>query len=308
MSKSHKQRLAAFAWVVLAIASARVAAADPSAGNPLSDEALANATYKGLEVDANSVTLSDGYWEGEPYLPDSVMAPRLQLLSQLIARGDISGDGVEEAVVLLNFAPGGTGQLLHLAVMGDRSGTASQLAAVFVGDRVKVRDLAIRSGTIVLDVLPASSRDASCCPGELATRQWQFSEGKLVEVDAGIQPERLTPAVLAGTRWRLSSWNHDEPVSDSTAITLSYEDGRIVGNAGCNNYFAPVTVGSSPGAITFGAAGATRMACRDPEQAEAEHRFLTLLPTVSQFSWNIGQLIMPYGDGEAMGVLFFDRQ
>lgn len=308
MTKQLAPLFAALAIGLLALSGAQATEPQPVDAGPLSNEALANATYRGLEVDVASITLTDGAWEGEPYQPDSAVAPRVQLLPELIARGDLTGDGADDAVVLINFAPGGTGQLLHLTLMGEREGKATQLAAALVGDRVRVRGLRITEGSVVMEVLQAGPRDASCCPGELATRQWRFEDGKLVETLDDSEPERLTPDALAGTHWRLTRWNHDEPVSENAVVALSYEESRFVGNAGCNNFFASVTPGSSPGAIEVSPPGATRMACRDPERGDAEQRFLALLSTVRHFSWQTGQLVLSYGEGSENGVLFFEPQ
>ncbi len=298
--------LATLSIGLLALPDAQAVEPVPGEAGPLSSEALANATYQGLEVDAASITLTDGRWQGDPYQPDSAVAPRVQLLDQLIGRGDVTGDGAQEAVVLINFAPGGTGQLLHLVLMGEREGQAAQLGAALVGDRVRVRGLAITEESVVLEVLQAGPRDASCCPGELATRRWRLEGGKLVETRDEAEAVRVTPAALAGSQWRLTRWDRDEPVNENTDVTFSYEEGRFIGNAGCNNFFASVTPGRSPGAIEVSQPGATRMACRDPGRGDSEQRFLALLSTVRHFTWQVGQLVLSYGEGNESGVLFFD--
>ena len=280
--------------------------AEPAKDDPLSATALANATYHGLKSDNVAVTLVDGEWQGEPYQEGGAVVPRVQLLGNLMARGDVTGDGAEDAVVLVNFAPGGTGQLLHLALMSVREGKAQQTAAAFIGDRVKTRDLRIDNGTIVLDLVQAGPRDASCCPGELATRQWHFANGTLIEIDSGVDSRRLSPAALEGQAWQLARWQYREPVSESISITFAYEDGKVSGNAGCNNYFAGMAAGDMPGDITIALPGATRMACPDPATGAAEQRFLSILPAVRQFSWMSGQLILNYGEGTETGTLFFD--
>ena len=280
--------------------------AEPAKDDPLSASALANATYQGLKSDDVAVTLVDGQWQGEPYQEGGAVVPQVQLLGNLIARGDVTGDGAEDAVVLVNYAPGGTGQLLHLTLMSVRDGKAQQTAAAFIGDRVKTRDLRIDGGTILLDLVQAGPRDASCCPGELATRQWHFADGTLTEIDSGVDTRRLSPAALEGQTWQMARWQYSEPVSESISITLAYEDGKFTGNAGCNNYFAGVATGDMPGDIAIAPPGATRMACSDPAKGAAEQRFLSILPTVRQFSWRSGQLILGYGAGTETGALFFD--
>ena len=282
--------------------------AQPIEDNPLSATALANATYRGLQNDDFAITLTDGEWQGEPYQPGGAVVPQVQLLGNLIARGDVTGDGAEDAVVLVNYAPGGTGQLLHLTLMSVRDGKAQQTAVAFIGDRVKTRDLRIDGDKILLELVQAGPRDASCCPGELATRQWHFADGALTEIDSGVDTGRLSPAALEGQTWQLARWQYSEPVSESAPITLAYEDGKFTGNAGCNNYFAGVVEGDMPGDITVAPTGATRMACPDSATGAAEQRFLSILPAVRQFSWMSGQLILSYGEGTETGTLFFDQR
>ena len=74
---------------------------------------------------------------------------------------------------------------------------------------------------------------------------------------------------------RTSEW----PLSGPAQITLTFEDGKIAGSAGCNQYFANVDE-SSPGRVTFGPVGATRKAC-SPERMDAEQLFVDRLGKTS---------------------------
>jgi len=271
----------------------------------LSAHALANATYTGLKTENIEITLTDGEWQGEPYQEGGAVVPRVQLLGSLVARADLTGNGTEDAVVLVNFAPGGTGQLLHLALMTANDGGPEQTAAAFIGDRVRVRALRIEGDTVAVDVVQAGPRDPSCCPGELATRLWQYSDGELTEIDSAVETARMSIDAIGERQWQLTHWRYQEPVEESTTITLAYEEGKLIGNSSCNNYFASVSNGALPGDIKVSAPGATRMACRNPDSAAAEQRFLSLLPTVWQFSWMAGELVLSYGEGSETGVLFF---
>ena len=81
--------------------------------------------------------------------------------------GDLDGDGTDDAVVLLNYAPGGTGQLLYLAVMARKKGKIENIATTLIGDRVQIRDVRIEQKRIFVDVVQAEPKDAMCCPGEV---------------------------------------------------------------------------------------------------------------------------------------------
>lgn len=274
--------------------------------DPLSLHALQNAAYQGLADMTGSITLQQGRWEGEPYQPGGATLPVAEMLGELLAHGDLDADGVAEAVVLINYAPGGSAQLLHLAVVRAEGGVAVNVATALVADRPRVRNLSIHSGEVVLDLVQAGAGDPACCPGDVVTRRWVFDGRQLTEQQSAASATRLSPDVLQGQTWRLASWRHGEPVETATGITLAYTAGKFSGSAGCNRYFASVTAGALPGDIAVGPAGTTRMACADPAVAAAEQRFLDLLQQVQQFSWYAGQLTLSYGQGSAAGVMFLE--
>ena len=71
-----------------------------------------------------------------------------------------------------------------------------------------------------------------------------------------------TGMTLDGTSWELASLA-GMPLVDGSRITLSFEDGEISGNAGCNSYFGEYTL--SVGGLQVGAVSITEMACLSPE-------------------------------------------
>src|ERR1700752_459743 len=70
---------------------------------------LKNASYSGIEGLKGSVKLVDGKWKGGPYGKGSASRPVVSLVGDLRMTGDLDGNGTDDAVVLLNHAPGGTG-------------------------------------------------------------------------------------------------------------------------------------------------------------------------------------------------------
>lgn len=69
-----------------------------------------------------------------------------------------------------------------------------------------------------------------------------------------------------------------QPAPEGVTFQLSDED-RISGRAPCNNYMASLTRSKDGIAISPGAS--TRMACLDPDRAQAETRFLAALPEIT---------------------------
>ena len=295
---------ASLATLLLGLAGAAPAAAAP----PITDEEIGRATYR-IEGQSERLRMRGGRWEGPAAAPGSASVPRAQVHTDLVARGDLDGDGAEEAVVLLEHDPGGSGTFLHLAVLTRREGRTVMLASHLVGDRVQVRGLALRGREIVLEVVRAGAQDASCCPGELATLSWTVQRRRLVPT-AGASPTRangrLTPATLAGTRWALSHWTAAEAATPPRPIEIQFEGERLTGNAGCNRFFATVSAeGDLPGSLRVSPPGLTRMAC-EPEAMQAEARFLAALGATNGFGYRLGRLVL--GSGTAAGGLVFERR
>jgi len=268
---------------------------------------LKNATYKGVEEAGGDVTLVDGKWEGKPYEPGAASRPGVTFVRDFRLAGDLDGDGAEEAVVLLAANAGATGELSYLAVAGRAGGHVTNVATAPIGDRVQVRDARIAERRIVLEVVQAGENDAACCPGDLVTRTWELSGAALKEA-APVKTGRLSLDALAGTEWVLTSWAWDEPAPAAPDVTLTLDGTRVVGSAGCNNYFAQVTPGDSPGGIKIGPAGSTRKMCPEAEMA-VEKRFLEQLAGVTQIRFVAGQLALPYArNDQTSGVMLFDRR
>ena len=86
---------------------------------------------------------------------------------------------------------------------------------------------------------------------------------------------------IDNTKWILNSWALDDSAPGEPAVTLMYQDGKFIGNAGCNNYFSSVAPGEEPGEINIGPIAATEMYCMGPAM-QIEQRYLKLLLLRSQ--------------------------
>ncbi|UCE30765.1 MAG: META domain-containing protein [Burkholderiales bacterium] len=290
-------------WL-LALLCASVLATGPET-QPLGLTRLQNAAYSGFEDIAGEVRLQSGRWQGEPPQPGSASVPRVDFLGDLVARGDLDGDGVDEAAVMLTSHLGGTGVFHYVAVVGQRGAENRNIDTRLVADRIQLRGMRIEKGGLVLDLVRAGPGDPSCCPSEVVTLEYRLQDGRLTEpVQVGASMS-LSPATLSGQRWRLSAWRFGEPVDGR--LTLAYVDGRFQGNAGCNAYAAPVTATDDRGAIEVGLALSTQMQCRAQVMAN-EQRFLGLLPRVDRFWFHAGRLALAYGEGAGSGVMFLTRE
>ena len=302
LTNAHRQLVA----VITAFACNSAMAAPPPPAPGLED--LANATYQGLHEVEGAITLSDGQWQGEPWVEGGASAPSLQLAGTLVVQGDLDNDGRTESVNLVNYSTGGTGQLLHLAVSRFGETGVDNFSTAFLGDRVMVRGLRIESDRILADLVQAGPNDGACCAGDMVTRGWRLIEGELQEVPVNYEPERLSVNILEGSEWALSRWGFSEPVQNGITITLEYLAGKFTGQSACNRYFAGVkAAGDIAGGIKVAGVGGTRMACADDRLAAAEDRYLTALQQVNRISFIAGELVLSWGQGSDFGSLYFSQ-
>lgn len=272
---------------------------------PLGLVRLQNSIYSGFEDIRGEVELLAGHWEGEPPQPGSASVPRVDFLGDLVARGDLDGDGRDEAAVVLTTNFGGTGVFHYLAVVGREGDENRNIATRFVGDRIQVRSLRIEEGYAILDLVRAGQNDPSCCPTEVASLAFRLVDGQLSVIPQG-NATTLVPDVLSGQQWRLAAWKFGEPVSGR--VTLGYADESFKGNAGCNQYSAPVRAEGNRGNITVANQIITTNMMCDPDSMALEQRFLELLPRVHHFWFHAGQLALDYGEGADFGVMFLQRE
>ena len=268
---------------------------------PALDE-LSNIAYSGIYE--QPVTLVDGIYEGEPFVPGAASRPRLMLLKGLYAMGDIDADGVEDAWVLLNENSGGTGQLLYLAAVTTADGKLRNAGTLNIGDRVDVVALRASDGGALLEYVAQGPSDGACCPTLIVSSEYGLKDGKLTELSRK-EEGKLSLDRLAGEPWRLVRFGPNDPVPEGVAIEAKFEKGRISGSTGCNRYNANLEA-PTPYELKVGPVIATRMACPEP-QMEAESRFLKALEGASQFGFDLGKLTIGYEEGENHSALVFER-
>lgn len=259
----------------------------------LSLEVLKNLSYTGISEDGSAMALRAGRWEGEPPEPGSAAVPTLDFSGELVARGDLDGDGLAEAVVVLDSWTGGSGMFSYIAVVSGSTGKALNTATQLLGDRVQVRELRIDEGKVVVDLRGSGPDDPSCCPSMNIRQVWTLVDGALQELAAERRSARTTVRELEGSHWELARWSADEPAVAVPVVSLSYAEGRFSGHAGCNRYGAAVRDTEAAGGLVVSPGMATRMACEEPRMS-IENRFLRTLPAVQAFRFSPGMLMLAY--------------
>ena len=146
----------------------------PSAAVPagLTAEAIGTASFRSGLLEGTPVTLREGRYERG----DGVVA---WLLTELIAHGEVAGRPT--AAVLLAESGGGTGTFISLVLVQEADGRAVSVASTLLGDRPRVRKVAIEAdGTVLVDMLQVGEKDAFCCPGTPMIVRYALDDGKLV--------------------------------------------------------------------------------------------------------------------------------
>lgn len=111
---------------------------------------------------------------------------------------------------------------------------------------------------------------------------------------------------LEGTPWQLVAYNNGKggvtSVMRETEITAEFREGQVTGSAGCNSYFASVTVDGNQ--LIVGVVGSTEMACMEPEGVMAQEQlYLQALSSAVRFQIEGDKLTM--WDAEGARALAF---
>jgi hypothetical protein len=169
-----------------------------SMGGNLTLGAMRNATYQGIY--AEPVQLTDGKYEGEPFVEGGASRPTVTFVDPFNALGDLNQDGLEDAAVVLAENSGGSGVFLYLAAVVDQNGTPANVATQLLGDRVEIKSVAIDGGEIVIDMVTQGPDDPFCCPSMEVTLRYRLEGDRLVEQTAfaGIYKAMLPAASSPG--------------------------------------------------------------------------------------------------------------
>jgi len=139
----------------------------------LSEDLLKNAEYTTPQYN-KTVTLTNGKYEagsGADYFM-AVLLPQ-------IAYGDLNGDGLEDAAILLGENGGGSGVFVSVVAMINQNGKPIQSGAAMIDDRPKINSLTIKDGKIVVEALIHGPNDAMVNPTFPVTQTYQLTESRL---------------------------------------------------------------------------------------------------------------------------------
>ena len=155
---------------------------DPEKGSEQSNpnyELIRNAEYQGIYD--YPVQLTDGRYEGEPFVPGSASRPTVRLWKEPVAFGDLDGDNLDDAVAILLEDSGGSGTFRYLVAISFEDNTAKNVATTSVGDRIKIHSITIQDNLITISATIHGPNDAMCCPTLDTTLTYRLQDGQLIE-------------------------------------------------------------------------------------------------------------------------------
>jgi heat shock protein HslJ len=278
-----------------------VAAPEPGPG--LTEDKLKNAEYRGIY--GETVQLIDGRYEGEPFVEGGASRPTVTFIDPH-AFGDLDGDGVEDAAVLLAENSGGSGTFIYLAAVLNRNGNPQNTATQLLGDRVQVNSLSIEDGEIVVDMLTHGPDDPMCCPTQPVVQTYELRDNQLVQTAEEVVTSAAAESEIVGVVWKwvkfLGSDDTTIVVDDPDKYTLELlPDGQVRIRADCN---------SASGTYTLDAAGGLTLELGPTTLAECEpgslyDEYLEMLGWVRTYVLEGEQLVLNMmADG---GDLFFEK-
>ena len=155
----------------------------PEPPTALTVEALKNAEYQSEWPAEGVAKLTDGEYQ-EEIVPGAASKLIIVVYPDMHAFGDLNGDGVDDAAVVLATSGGGSGTFISLeAVINDR-GTPKHVATAFLGDRAQVKTVAIESGEITVDMVTHGPDDPMCCPTLEVTQKYKLQGDILVQLSS----------------------------------------------------------------------------------------------------------------------------
>jgi heat shock protein HslJ len=112
-----------------------------------------------------------------------------------------------------------------------------------------------------------------------------------------------SPSIVG--EWRIVSYGpagSPIPAVAGVGASVNFDaDGKVNGNAGCNQFFGTYSV--SGNTITFSAIGSTAMACLDDGRMEQEQGVLAVLSGEASYALSGNSLIITSADGALLVVL-----
>jgi heat shock protein HslJ/uncharacterized membrane protein len=180
----------------------------------------------------------------------------------------------------------------------------NQLAGSYTiaGDRLILGQLA---GTMMACEPPVTAIETAFRGAFTGTLRFSVAEGRLtLAAEADPDPTLFfaaaPPPRLEGIAWEVTGFNNGRQAVVSpltgTTLTVSFQDGSVVGHAGCNSFRATYTREGTR--LAVGRAATTRMHCDGEGVMEQERQFLAAVESATTWAIDRDMLDLHRADGE----------
>ncbi len=224
-----------------------------SAGPALTENVLNNATYQFDEL--GTFQLDNGKFERR-YGEGSTQVDKVFL--EKFSFGDLDGDGLSDAAVILTRQSGGSATFRYLVAMRNTGNAPRQQASVLLGDRFQISALSIAAGQVGLETVTTDPCDPACCPSHRLKQSYRLRDDKWVNSNAAT----ASNANITGIVWK---WERFEGTLDLHNFVIDYPnqytlillpDGSYQVKADCNRMQGRYTLAGkhikiAPGAATL---------------------------------------------------------
>jgi hypothetical protein len=165
-------------FLLTSIALMLVSCATPAPKGPLTTDALMNGVYQSKWALEGKVKLTNGICT-ESFIPSSSTQIVVKM-AEPVAIGDLNGDRVDDAAVILISHTGTTGTYYDLAAVVNVEGTPYHIATEPLGESIRLKSLTMAEGVIKVEMVTHGPRDPLCCPTLPVTWSYRLQGNQLV--------------------------------------------------------------------------------------------------------------------------------
>ncbi len=256
-------------------------------------------------LDGEVVTLTDGLLEKE-VAPGSVAKDTIRYFGNE-AKGDINGDGKEDAVFLVTKETGGTGLFYYLVGMLATDILPKGTKAVFIGDRIAPQTTEVRDGLVLVNYADRKPDEAFTVEPsvgktlrlKLDTIALDFGE-VVQDFEGEADPSKMTLS-MQEWKWIKTTYSDERevfPAKKDAFLATFTNEGKASFKTDCNTMNADFT--TIDDTLSLGPIASTKMFCEGSQELE----FGAMLKDVEKYSFTSrGELILTLSKDGGMMIL-----